>query len=126
MISYLDMLSYTEFSQNTTPSDISISIKIILDGFDPDSEFTPITMDFILSKNYISGEYKKNKCSINDCNKIARRNYMCKKHNLEFNYSEKCSFKRCKNMKEMSGTGKKNTHCYRHKINKNKSYKSSS
>lgn len=57
---------------------------------------------------------KKPTCSIDNCKKIARRNGVCKNHNLVMYPSEKCKLKRCNNMKDFTKKNR-NDYCYRHK-----------
>ncbi len=53
-------------------------------------------------------------CSVDKCKKVARRNNVCKEHNLQMYPHEKCNIKKCNNLKDFTKKDK-NDYCYRHK-----------
>lgn len=118
----VEMLSYTEFGASIKITDIENALCIIQDGFNPTLEFSPETMDHILSKDYLINScpdlkvfnYKK-RCSVDECFRVEKRNRMCKPHNLLYNKHEKCSVRKCNNLREINSIKKKNNYCYKHK-----------
>lgn len=121
------MLNYSDINISIGPKLISLAKLVEFDGFDPNVEFTDDAITFILSKDYTKeNAYINNKCSFNNCLRVAYRNNMCKIHNIYVTPEEKCKKIGCDNLRCIY---KKDKHifCHKHRTNiKNQTKKSCS